>query len=283
MMNSLIEKLRLRKDVVHVIGRVIIKRDEEQSPDFYAQQALSMCAQGAELIELGVENGSSMSFEIEADLILPVLRLIVSKDICTGVCTSNPEIMRLSYENGAQFIVDEKALSEKGSAEVLAACGLPVLLCCPGIIKHSDPVSSMQEFFYERIDHCLNASMKRKQILLDPFAGNCNRADRSLKLLGRISAMASFGLPLCMTIPKSLPFDAQKEHNLSAVAGLTAALFGVSKGISFVRTETVRDLSLALATWQLAACTARPHQLSNGIIGRFVSMRNAFRSRRQKN
>ena len=69
MMNSLIEKLRLRKDVVHVIGRVIIKRDEEQSPDFYAQQALSMCAQGAELIELGVENESSMSFEIEADLL----------------------------------------------------------------------------------------------------------------------------------------------------------------------------------------------------------------------
>lgn len=282
-MNTLLEKLKLRKDVVHVIGRVNICQDERETPEFYADKALAMCAQGAELIELSLQNSTESSSEIEADLLLPVLKLISLKGICAGVCTSDPKIMRLAYENGAQFIVDENSLSAKGAAEVLAECSLPVILCCKDLNHSDDPVSAVQEFFYERIDHCLNASMKRKQILLDPFYDNYQRADRALRLLGRIQAFLSFGLPLCMSIPKELPFDVSREHNLSGVAGLTAALFGASKGVNFIRTQNVRDVSLALATWQLAACTARPHQLSKGIIKRFVSMRNALRMRKRQN
>ncbi len=282
-MKTVFEQRRLRGDIVHVSGSIVIREAELQDPDFYKDQALTLASQGAELIDLSIEPQDGGSAELEADLLLPVLRVLVASGLCVGVATTCASVMELCCQNGAEFIIDESALRDKKAASVIAKYKIPVIIACKGIASSaSDVVAAVSEFFYERIDYALEQGMQRRQVILDPFLGNVLRVDSALHLLGRIESLKSFGLPLCMSVPQNLPFDVVPGGNVSSVAGLTASLFGAAHGVSIIRTDNVRDVSLALATWQLAACTARPHQLSKGIIRRFIKMRDAFRMRKSR-
>ncbi len=282
-MKTVFEQRRLSGDIVHVLGSLVIKEAELQDPDFYKNQALLLSSSGAELIDLSIEPADVGSADLEADLLLPVLRVLVASGLCVGVATTYATVMELCCQNGAEFIIDESALKDEKAASVIARYKVPVIIACKGVGSGtSDIVAAVSEFFYERIDYALEQGMKRRQVILDPFLGNVLRVDSALHLLGRIESLKSFGLPLCMSVPKNLPFDVMPGGNVSSVAGLTASLFGASHGASIIRTDNVRDVSLALATWQLAACTAKPHQLSKGIIKRFIKMRDAFRARKSK-
>ncbi len=282
-MKTVFEQRRLSRDVVHVLGSLVIKEAELQDPSFYKEQAMILASQGAELIDLSIEPKDVLSADLEADLLLPILKVLVAAGLCVGVVTTNATVMELCCQNGAEFIIDESALKDEQSAKVIAKYKVPVIIACKGMASsNNDVVAAVSEFFYERIDYALEQGMQRRQVILDPFLGNVLRVDSALHLLGRIESLKSFGLPLCMSVPESLPFDVVPGGNVSSVAGLTASLFGAAHGANIIRTDKVRDISLALATWQLADCTAKPHQLSKGIIKRFIKMRDAFRARMSK-
>lgn len=269
-----------------VIG--VLKIDPADLKDIatYKAKASAMASAGVDFIELGINNTvqEKISCDEQADLILPLLReLRLSQKVVFGVRTSDPKCMILAAKAGADFFVDPDALKEPDAAQTLSKLGLPVIISANEVALQSDPVSAVQDFFYERIDHCLNAGMSRRQLMLDPFYGNILRADSALKLLGRIQALKSFALPLCLTVPESLPFDSGENNNLSNVAGLTAALYCASHGVNLIRSANPENLCLALGTWQLISNKAKPYQLSKGIVRRFIRMRDAFKLKHKRN
>lgn len=269
-----------------VIGVFNVDPADLKELSAYKAKALAMASSGVDFIELGVKNTAKekLSCDEQADFILPLLReLRLSQKVVLGVRTSDPKFMTLAAEAGAEFFVDPNALKEADAAQTLSKLGLPVIICADAAALQSDPVSAVQDFFYERIDHCLNAGMKRRQIMLDPFYGNVLRADCALKLLGRIHALKSFALPLCLTVPESLPFDSGENNNLSNIAGLTASLYCAFHGVNLVRSEAPGNLCLALGTWQLISNKAKPYQLSKGIVRRFIRIRDAFKLKHKSN
>lgn len=269
-----------------VIGVINVDPEDLKELTIYKAKALAMASSGVDFIELGVKSSKkeALTCDEQADLILPLLReLRLAQKVVLGVRTSDPQFMTLAAAAGAEFVVDPCALKAEQAAQTAAKLDLPVIICANAIALQADPVSAVQDFFYERIDHCLNAGMKRKQLMLDPFYGNVLRVDSSLKLLGRIQALKSFALPLCLSVPESLPFDSGENHNLSHVAGLTASLYCASHGVNLVRCETPENLCLALGTWQLISNKAKPYQLSKGIIRRFIRMRDAFKLKHKRN
>lgn len=274
-------------DVAKVLGSLRIAPDDARSLEDLVEAARLMVRAGAEFIDVGLKlpKGETANAEQEKVLVLPLIRAIGDENLgYVGVCTSNPETMRQANAQGASFIVDPQALSREGALETAAELGVPVIICGPDIVSEEDPVSKLQEFFYERIDACLNAGMKRQHILIDPLYGNLSRVDAALKLLGRLKTLESFALPLCVTVPSYLPYaPSPKDDGRNKGAGvmeLTLGLFCADKGVKLIRTEDVSGIAMALAAWQIMSQTAKPHQLSKGIVRRMINMREAFKARR---
>lgn len=272
-------------DVAKVLGSLRIAPDDTRTTDELVEAARRMIGAGADFIDVGLAlpRGEIADPEVEKVKVLPVIRAIGDENLAyIGVCTSNHEIMELANSQGASFIIDPLALTEPQAMETAARLGVPVIICGPDILKEEDPVSKLQEFFYERIDACLNAGMKRQLLLIDPLYGNLARVDTALKLLGRLKTLESFALPVCVTVPSYLPYAGPSADGDGArgVMELTLGLFCASRGVRIIRTDEVAGIAMALAAWQIMSQTAKPHQLSKGIVRRMISMRNAFRARR---
>lgn len=272
-------------DVAKVLGSLRIAPDDTRTTDELVEAARRMIGAGADFIDVGLAlpRGEFADPEVEKVKVLPVIRAIGDENLAyIGVCTSNHEIMELANSQGASFIIDPLALTEPQAMETAARLGVPVIICGPDILKEEDPVSKLQEFFYERIDACLNAGMKRQLLLIDPLYGNLARVDTALKLLGRLKTLESFALPVCVTVPSYLPYAGPSADGDGArgVMELTLGLFCASRGVRIIRTDEVAGIAMALAAWQIMSQTAKPHQLSKGIVRRMISMRNAFRARR---
>ena len=271
--------------VTRVMGLIPVLENDDRPVSDYVDTAKKMVAAGADFVEVGIrtaENSTFMPSEgTELERLIPVIRAI--GDECrtfVGVCTSYPAVMEKANAAGASFIVDPNALRTAGAIEMAARLHVPVVLCDPGSSEGDldDPVSRLQEFFYERVDACLNGGMNRRNLIIDPLMGNPKRLDATLKMLGRISTFKSFALPLSAAIPAALPYLKLASDETDAVT-LSVALYTATRGVCIIRTTEVSRIAMALAAWQMVNETARPHQLSKGIVRRFIAMRDLIRER----
>lgn len=235
---------------------------------------------GATFVEFSVDNGSSL--EEEKARICEALDWAKGSKLIPAVYTSKPEIMSAAAEHGAQLVVDPLALRASGALETVARTGLAVCLCYDQnmVFKEDkdDPCAAVAEFFYERIDACLNAKIERQRLLLDPMIGVDASVDFRLKMIGRLKTFNSFGLPLSCELPhvveeKGLP----GEDRMPVVSAV--ALFADQQGIRILRTRKVYDIALAINTWHVLHLSARPFKLSRA-IGR--TLKKALAKRRER-
>lgn len=254
-----------------VMGILDIQPNLCKSETDYVNQALAMQDAGAELLEVGLLQSSSVEDELR--YLLPVVEALYQKTyMVIAVHTSYPEIMDKSVTLGAQMIVDSNALRAPGALEMAQKLDVPVCLVFDydrGFESDDDPVATVSEFLYERVDACLNAGISKKRILIDPTLGLCSSIESRLKLLGRISTFQSFGLPICIAVPRSLPEKDCFMHENLAVS-ITIAIFGVQHGVHIIRTKLVRDMVLALDTLDSAENSSQPFRLSKAIASKLL-------------
>lgn len=269
-----------------VMGIIDVHSDGSRSLDDYVARARQMQSAGAEFVQAGMTAlNPEVTPQEEEERLIPVIeRLSSNLDIHVGVCTTYPQTMEKAKEVGASFIVDPNALRREGAVEMAAKLQLPVVLIFNDNINiEDDPkvdlVAEVSEFFFERIDTCLNAGLSRKLIIIDPSMSFETQMEQRLKLLGRLESFRSFALPLSLGIPRSMAFNESLQSESRAVS-ITLAVFCSNEGVNIIRTREVADMAMSLATWQLAANKARPFQLSKSIIRRFRSLRDSMRQHR---
>lgn len=282
-------KIRLagkKVDLRHpkVMGMLYVTEGEALA-DFISR-ALQMQEAGAEFVQVGLRYPhEESSAEAQEALLTAIEHLTSQTSLLCGVCSSRPEIMEQAVRRGASFIVDHKALREEGALELVARLRVPVLLVYErdpkaGTIsefdRKTDLVAEISEFFFERIDACLGAKISRSQLMIDPSVDLRVPTNLRLKLLGRLPSLRSFGLPISLNMPAILPAT-QDFLNDNRAIGIALALFATQHGVNIVRTEHVSDMTMSIATWQLAAQQAKPFNLSRGIISRFKKLRDRIR------
>lgn len=270
-------------DVTRIMGMIPVIENDDRPVEDYVKTAFKLASDGADFLEIGMRpaSGSMVSEEIELEKLVPVIRAVADQTRAyVAVCTSYPSVMKAANDAGACFIVDPNALRIAGALQMASKLAVPVVLCDPGNDSEEtdDPVSVLQEFFYERVDACLNAGINRKCIIIDPMMGNPTRVDATLKMLGRIHTFKSFAVPLSVAIPRALPYM-QLSSDENDVVSLTIALFASHSGVRIIRTPDVSRIAMALASWQIVSQTARPHQLSKGVVRRFIAIRDRLRDR----
>ncbi len=280
-------KLKLRGQEIdmtrmRIMGVLDLKDYCAEELDEYVEDAAEMEEQGAEFIEIGISTPPEElpSVEPELNAIVPFIKGVAARTgLLIAVNTSNPEVMRQAVAAGACMVADPNALRLEGAIKAITELKVPV---CLGIApeyaiseedENVDPMGRISEYFYERIDACLNARIPRSAIMIDPCLGISTPFEYRLKMFGRLKTFKSFALPIALSIPRSLPHVETYPEQYMPVM-VASCLFAEEAGISLIRTPLVQEIALALDTWQAMKKSARPFRLRKAIAKHFWRRRH---------
>jgi dihydropteroate synthase len=238
--------------------------------DLALQQAETMLAQGARILDIGGEStrpgAQAISLQVELDRVLPVISAIQARfDCLLSIDTSKAEVMRQAVQHGADMINDVRALRQEGALAAAAALQVPVCLMHmqgePGTMQrqpaYADVLVEVKAFFAERIQTCEAAGIGADKLILDPGFGFGKRLEHNLRLLDNLDALRSFQLPILVGLSRKSMLGALLGDRPVAerVQGsVVAAVIAAMKGARILRVhdvgETVDAMQIVAALLQ---------------------------------
>ncbi len=224
--------------------------------------ARAMVSAGAAIIDIGGEStrpgAQAVSVQEEMDRVVPVVELISKElDVFISIDTSQPQVMKESYDAGAHIWNDIRALSIDGAPQMAASLNIPVILMHmqgqPRTMQqaphYEDVVGEVIRFLIRRIDIALAAGVAQENIILDPGFGFGKSVRDNYELLASLDALCELGYPVLSALSRKSMLGAvtsqAKAHDrvISSVAG---HLISVMKGACMVRVHDVRETVEAL-------------------------------------
>jgi dihydropteroate synthase len=225
-------------------------------------RALEMEKEGADLIDIGAEashpGAEPVSEQLELDRLIPVIeRIHAASEIAISVDTYKPNVMKAAIEAGASMINDIKALQVLGSLQMAAELNFPIcLMHMQGnpISMQNNPqypegiMTSLHDFFFDRIQKCIEAGIPKRLILLDPGIGFGKTYDHNLQILREITELHRYQCPILLGVSRKRVLGelVKKSVNRRMVAGLSAAVYAVMRGVLMIRTHDIAETKQGL-------------------------------------
>ena len=217
-------------------------------------QAVSMCEQQADIIDVGGEStrpgAAALPVQQELDRILPVIESITARvDVAVSVDTSKPEVMQAAVAAGAVLVNDVFALQREGAMQ--AAAGLHAAICLmhmqgePGTMQvrpeYGELPGEVIAFLDERARACRDAGIATNRLLVDPGFGFGKNDRHNLKILANLDQFRDLKLPILVGLSRKrmLGTLTGKEAGQRVAAGVAAAVIAVANGAHIVRTHDV--------------------------------------------
>lgn len=201
------------------------------------EQALSMLAEGAAIIDVGGESTRPGAAEVDTDAeirrVVPVIEALRREADCLiSIDTSKPAVMAAAVGAGAGMINDVRALREEGALEMAAALGVPVCLMHmqgqPRTMqqepRYTDVVSDVMAFLSQRVVACERAGIARELLVIDPGFGFGKTLEHNVELLARLGEFTALGLPVLAGLSRKSTLGALTGRDVrDRVAGSVAA------------------------------------------------------------
>ncbi|WP_217274127.1 dihydropteroate synthase [Shewanella sp. VB17] len=218
------------------------------------EHADKMVAHGASFIDIGGEStrpgAVNVSIDEELQRVIPLIEYIAKHhDVWISIDTSKPAVMKAAVNAGANFINDVRGLQEFGALEMAAELDVPVCIMHmqgqPSTMQispeYSDVVADVHAFFKARIHACLNAGIKRENMILDPGFGFGKTLSHNYELLNRLDEFQVFDLPLLIGLSrKSMIGDLLHRGVSERLAGsLAGVLLAAQRGGDIFRVHDV--------------------------------------------
>ena len=265
-----------------IMGTLDLDPTVHYSADEIVAAASDFAESGATFIEFSVGKFAHkpVSDEVACNIVCHAIEALAGDEELPvpAVYTSSPAVMKAAVAAGAKIIVDPLALRAPGALETAAALDCAICLLFDQTVEFAeddgtDPCGAVSEFFYERIDACLNAKIERRRLILDPMISVNTSIEYRLKMMGRFKSLMSFGLPLSCELPRAVAANNDintiegANRNLTQEPAIvtTVALFLEQQGVRLIRTKSVYDLALGLDTWHALNRSARPFRLTRAI------------------
>lgn len=225
-------------------------------------QALRMCQQGADIIDVGGEStrpgAKEVSVDNEIKRVIPIIESIRQQsNVCISIDTSKPDVMMAAVKAGANIVNDVNGLRTPGALEVCADLNLPVCVMhmqgeprtMQANPEYSDVVDDVKLFFEQRIESCCDAGIKRQNIILDPGFGFGKTLEHNLQLLKRLKEFKAFELPVLVGLSRKSMLEkilggAAPEDRLHA--SVAAAVLARLGGAAIFRVHDVKPTVDAL-------------------------------------
>ncbi|WP_446718991.1 dihydropteroate synthase [Halomonas sp. SH5A2] len=246
------------------------------------RRAEQMLAEGAAMIDVGGEStrpgASPVGEQEELDRVAPVVEALVRElDALVSVDTSCPAVMHEASTLGAGMINDVRALEKDGALAAAMGSGLPVCLMhrqgepqdmqqAPAYAKPIEEV--VVDYLAARVAECEAAGLRRHRLLVDPGFGFGKTVEHNLRLLNRMDALQTLGLPVLAGMSRKSMIGKVLGRPIDErlPGGLALAAMAVERGASIIRVHdvgpTVDAVNMAWAVCQ-EGCEASTTKESN--------------------
>jgi dihydropteroate synthase len=224
------------------------------------QRGLELVAEGADLVDVGVESGvtytPAAAADDEAARVVPLVERLAAEGVSVSVDTWKPEVARAALEAGAVMLNDVSGLRDPALAELAARTGAAlVLMHTRAAPKHEafpdydDVAADVEAFLRERIDLALDHGLAREQLVLDPGPDFAKTPAQTVTVLRELDRLHALGRPLLLAI--------SRKYFLGAITGrppaerlagtLAAATWAADAGAAILRVHDVAAVRDALA------------------------------------
>jgi len=220
------------------------------------EHARDMCAEGADVIDVGGESTRPGSEEVSAAeeraRVIPVIKeLSAEMTVPISIDTRKAEVAAAALDAGAEMINDVSAL--RGDPEM---AGLAAQRKAPVVLMHmqgtpktmqvkpsyKDVVAEVAEWLAERVHFAVDAGIAESRLLVDPGFGFGKTVQHNLELLRRLHELHRLGRPiLAGTSRKAMLgkiLGAPEQERLYGTLATVAA--AVLSGCHVVRVHDVR-------------------------------------------
>ncbi len=226
------------------------------------QHAQILIQQGVDIIDIGGESSKpgaeTVSVVEEIARVIPVIeRIRTFSDVCISIDTCKSEVMEAAVLAGASIINDISALTGAGAIETAAGLNVPVcLMHMQGVPKSMqdnphyalDIIDEINCFFQQRIDACLNAGIRRDNLILDPGFGYGKTVQHNLLIVKRLHEFKSHQLPLLLGVSRKSTIGTvlKKTVHQRLPGSIATAVYAALHGVSIIRTHDVDETNQAL-------------------------------------
>ncbi|MGC6406310.1 dihydropteroate synthase [Bisgaard Taxon 45] len=220
---------------------------------------------GATIIDIGGESTRPMAEEVtleqELARVIPVVEAVRQNFDCwISVDTSKAEVMKAAASVGMDLINDIRALREPNALHTAVKLDLPVCIMHmqgePRTMQYNPTYANVVEevlaFLQERSATCINAGIRRENLIWDMGFGFGKTTAHNYKLLQNLAHFCETGFPVLAGLSrKSMIGNALDKALADRVVGSVAgALIAVIHGAAIVRVHDVEQTADALKIWQ---------------------------------
>ena len=188
---------------------------------------------------------------------IPVIRAIREKStVPISIDTSKPEVMLAAVEAGADMVNDVNALQAEGAVQTCASLNVPVCLMHmqgkPRTMQQSpeyeDVVREVKGFLQQRTEVCLQAGIRREQIVIDPGFGFGKTLEHNISLFNQLNSVCELDLPVLVGISRKSMLGAivDKPVEQRMAASIAAAVLAWNRGAQIFRVHDVAETCDAL-------------------------------------
>jgi dihydropteroate synthase len=272
--------LPVRYDRIVVVGVLNVTPDSFSDGGRYSgldsavEHAVSMRAEGADLIDVGGESTRPGARRVDAPeeirRVLPVITELTRLGIPVSVDTYRAAVAAAALEAGASIVNDVSGgLGDADMARVVRDAGCPWILMhwrghsetMQQLAQYADIVSDVRAELCQRVDAAVAAGVDPERLVIDPGLGFAKTAAHNWSLLANLAELQSIGLPVLVGASRksflgSLLADGDDkprdvDHREDATTAITA--FAALQRVWGVRVHEVRpsvDSALAIAAIQ---------------------------------
>ncbi len=223
-------------------------------------QVEKMINDGADIIDIGCEStrlgAEKVSVEDEIlrlKLILPIIRKHFP-NILISIDTYKSEVATFAVENGADIINDVYGAKNNNMAEVAKKYNVPIIVMHNGATEKGNEIGSLLLDLQESVDVCLNAGIKKENIIVDPGIGfGKDDATENLIITNELEKLQTFGCTILYAVSRKRTTNYilgggtnPKERDVvSAVLSLEA----IRRGAKIVRMHNVKIMKETIDTY----------------------------------
>ncbi|WP_411846869.1 dihydropteroate synthase [Roseibacillus persicicus] len=233
-----------------------------------AHRAMEMIEEGADIVDVGAESARtnrkaiSPAEEIERFLgfckqwekVVAQAKPRDNQQVWPPVLSANtwrPEVVAAVLEMGVELINDMSGLPDNQNALACAKSGAALLVMHsvgePKVdhshVRWPDVMSSMEDFFAEKLAQCDEAGLSREQVILDPGFGFAKSAQDDLVVLRDLSRLTRFDRPLLLPVGRkgfigeTLEIKEPADRDAATLGCVSA---GHSRGAAIYRVHEVK-------------------------------------------
>jgi dihydropteroate synthase len=222
------------------------------------QRAQQLIAEGAQVIDIGVQSGrtdtSPISATEEIERLSPLVSELSRQGVLISIDTYRASVAEAALRAGAHIINDVGGMSDPEIAEVAASFRAALVLmhtraapktaAFPG---YEDPVAEVASHLEAMMQAAIDAGVDEGQLILDPGLDYAKTPSESILVLRGLSELHALGRPLLLAVSRKYFIGMLTGRApLQRLAGTLAAVsFGLDAGAQILRVHdvaAVRDL-----------------------------------------